>query len=84
MSILKKYSMNYEGGKCPLGYEFVNSYTQNGRFIDSYCRKIPKHRWDPESRQRKIRALKENQSQREAEKAYYEARREQHLEEVNL
>ena len=50
--ILKKYSANYEGGRCPLGYEFVHGYTDKGIWHDSYCRKIRKVRVDPETRQK--------------------------------
>lgn len=48
MSIMRKYSMNYENGKCPIGYEFVDGYTDRyGKWHDSYCRKIRKYRKDP-------------------------------------
>ncbi|MGP6207691.1 hypothetical protein ACNF42_06675 [Cuniculiplasma sp. SKW3] len=39
---MKKYSMEYEGGKCPVGYEYVHGYLdqKTGKWVDSYCRKI--------------------------------------------
>jgi hypothetical protein len=45
--ILKKYSPNYEGGKCPVGFEYVNGYMEKGVWVDSYCRKIKRYRTDP-------------------------------------
>lgn len=39
-------------GKCPQGYEFINSYSANGIYHQSYCRRIPRYRHDPEERQR--------------------------------
>lgn len=49
---MKRYSMSYENGKCPRGYEFVAGYTSQGVWHDSYCRKIKKVRVDPETMQR--------------------------------
>jgi hypothetical protein len=58
-------------GKCPVGYEFVNSYRANGVYHESYCRKIGKHRHDPEERirekERKEEAKIESQLRNEME-----------------
>ncbi len=41
---MKKYDVNYEGGKCPMGYEYVSEYhTRSGKFVDAHCRKLRKH-----------------------------------------
>lgn len=47
--VFRRRMMDKEG-RCPVGYEYINSYTSNGVFHNSYCRKIPKHRHDPEER----------------------------------
>lgn len=41
-----KYSINYEGGKCPVGYEYVNGFfdVATRKWHDAYCRKIKKQR----------------------------------------
>ena len=37
----KTFDPNYEGGKCPYGYEYVESYiTASGRTVQPYCRKL--------------------------------------------
>ena len=53
---MKKYSLNYEGGKCPFGYEYVSAHRQGEIWIDSYCRKLVKHGFfgDPDSKDQKI------------------------------
>lgn len=67
---MKKYSESYEGGRCPLGYEFVNGYTDNSRvWHNSYCRKIRKFRNDPEERIRKQEQIEERKSHDRAVKA---------------
>jgi hypothetical protein len=40
----RKYTLGYEDGKCPEGFEYVKGYTNlfSGRWIDGYCRKIRK------------------------------------------
>ena len=59
---MKKYSPDYENGKCPLGFEFISGYydSANRRHVQSYCRKIRKFRIDPTEQQQiqndKIRA----------------------------
>ena len=62
--ILKKYSPNYEGGRCPVGYEYVNGYYEKGVWVDSYCRKIKRYRTDPYE--------KEKQREREEEQKSYD------------
>lgn len=37
----KRYRIDYEDGKCPFGYEYVNGYmTMEGKWADSHCRKL--------------------------------------------
>jgi hypothetical protein len=49
-----KYDLNYMGGKCPYGFEWVDGYWKNndtfhGTWIKGYCRKIKKYRFsEPE------------------------------------
>ena len=38
---MSKYSLNYEDGKCPMGYEYVSGYmTMEGKWVDAHCRKL--------------------------------------------
>ena len=38
---MSKYSLTYEDGKCPLGYEYVSGYmTMEGKWVDAHCRKL--------------------------------------------
>ena len=46
-----KKKMDKEG-QCPVGYEYVNSYSSNGVYHQAYCRKIPKFRHDPYEKQK--------------------------------
>ena len=60
MSLFKKYSETYEGGKCAYGYEYVDSYTdRNGTYHKSYCRKIRRTWHDPEKQESKLRKKSE-------------------------
>jgi hypothetical protein len=36
----KRYDIRYEGGKCPLGYEYIEGYSRDGIHVHGYCRKI--------------------------------------------
>ncbi|MCL4314407.1 MAG: hypothetical protein M1454_01580 [Candidatus Thermoplasmatota archaeon] len=36
----KVYDIRYQGGKCPLGYEYVEPYSRDGIYVRGYCRKI--------------------------------------------
>ena len=37
----KVYDLRYQGGKCPLGFEYVPAYLrQDGVYVQAYCRKI--------------------------------------------
>ena len=36
----KVYDLRYEGGKCPLGWEYVEGYSRDGITVHGYCRKI--------------------------------------------
>ena len=69
MSLIKKYSESYENGRCPYGYEFVDSYTdRNGIYHKSYCRRIKRTWGDPEERESKLRKKSEDDSMRRARK----------------
>lgn len=38
---MHRYDLQYEGGKCPLGHEYVSGYTDStGKWHDAYCRKL--------------------------------------------
>lgn len=80
---MKKYSMNYEGGKCPLGYEYVSAHKQRDKWIDSYCRKLTTHRFiNPDLKDQKTREKINAESLKDAENAYY-SRGENHIGEVD-
>ncbi len=53
-----RYSLNYEEGKCPMGYEYVNGYmTIEDKWVQSHCRRLRKrNKPDPaeESEHRKF------------------------------
>ena len=36
----KHYDLRYEGGRCPLGWEYVEGYSRDGITVHGYCRKI--------------------------------------------
>ena len=37
----KVYDIRYQGGKCPLGYEYVPSHMRHdGVYVHGYCRKL--------------------------------------------
>ena len=36
----KIYNLRYEGGRCPLGWEYVEGYSRDGITVRGYCRKI--------------------------------------------
>ena len=41
---MKKYDLNYEGGKCPMGQEYVAGYRRkDGVFVNAHCRKLKRH-----------------------------------------
>lgn len=50
--VFKRYSKDYEQGRCPLGYEYVAGYYSQGTWHESYCRKLRKLRTDPEEKQK--------------------------------
>ena len=69
MSLFKKYSESYEGGRCAYGYEYVESYTdRNGVYHKSYCRRIKRTWGDPEERESKLRKKSEDDSRKRAMK----------------
>ena len=38
-----RYRRDYEDGKCPMGYEYVNGYmTMEGKWVQSHCRELRK------------------------------------------
>ena len=41
----EKYDPNYMGGKCPLGYSWVDPHYNGSVYVKGYCRKIKKHRF---------------------------------------
>ena len=69
MSFFRKYSESYEGGRCAMGYEYVESYTdRNGVYHKSYCRRIKRTWHDPEERESKLRKKSEDDSRKRAMK----------------
>lgn len=69
MSLFKKYSETYEGGRCAYGYEYVESYTdRNGIYHKSYCRRIKRIWHDPEEQESKLRKKSEDDSMKNAKK----------------
>lgn len=73
MSLFKRYSPNYEGGKCPIGFEFVKGYWDNNRiWHDSYCRKIRKLRVDPETKANEKERREFEKSLDQVRKEYWE------------
>ena len=73
---MKKYSLNYEGGRCPFGYEYVNAHSKGGLWIDAYCRKLIKFGLfnDPDAKDEKIRQNMEAEANKDANNAYWNAR----------
>ena len=65
-------------GKCPQGYEYVNSYSANGIYHSSYCRRIPRYRrHDPEERIRMQEKKEEEKSLQRAEKIFWNSEEDQ-------
>ena len=71
----KKYDPNYENGYCPYGFIYVEGHVMSdGTRVDSYCRKLPKHRFgDPDLTANRNKQQMERQSGKAAEKAYSDA-----------
>ena len=65
--VFRRYSKEYEQGRCPMGYEYVSGYSSHGVWHDSYCRKIRKLRYDPETREKE----KERQEEEEIMRRMY-------------
>ena len=66
---MKKYDLQYEGGKCPMGYEYVEGYTNfSGRWVEGYCRKLPKHQ--PRIERNRERAQDERYQNTEDENSF--------------
>ena len=59
-------------GKCPQGYEWISSYSANGIYHQSYCRRIPRYRHDPEERIRMQQKHDDEKSLQRAEKIFWE------------
>ena len=69
MGLFKQYSESYENGRCAMGYEYVESYTdRNGIYHKSYCRRIKRTWHDPEERESKLRKKSEDDSRKRAMK----------------
>lgn len=67
--VFRKYSETYENGRCPYGYEYVESYTdRNGVYHKSYCRRIKRTWHDPEEQESKLRKKSEDDSMKNAMK----------------
>ena len=82
---MKKYSINYEGGKCPLGYVYVEGHMSRNIWIDPFCRKLPKYRFsDPDTKEREQKAKMEAESMERAKKIYWATRGSQKLGEDEL
>jgi hypothetical protein len=46
----EKYSMAYENGRCPYGFQWVDPHYNGSFYVHGYCRKIKKHRFiEPEN-----------------------------------
>lgn len=74
MGLFKQYSESYEGGRCAMGYEFVESYTdRNGVYHKSYCRRIKKTWGDPEEKISKQRKKSEDDSLKRAKQVIAES-----------
>ena len=73
---LKKYNLDYQGGKCPLGYEFVGAYSRGNVHVPSFCRKMPVYRFkkDPETRLRESEERQSRESWDNAVRTYWERR----------
>lgn len=71
--MLKKYSISYENGKCPVGYEFVNGYFERGTWVNSYCRKIRKYHTDPFEKAKQRERLQEQETESRLFRKYMES-----------
>ena len=36
----KVYDLRYQGGKCPLGWEYIEGYSRDVIHVHGYCRKV--------------------------------------------
>jgi hypothetical protein len=69
-----KYSLSYQGGKCPYGFEYVEGYQSKFSFVPGYCRKIKKRRFtDPEAQRIRSQTNRNLRQQQEIDDAVYEA-----------
>lgn len=67
----RKYSQNYENGKCPYGFEYVHGYmAQNGQWVDSYCRKLKKLRYTDQDKAEKRRRILQQKREQMIDRAY--------------
>lgn len=54
---MRKFDPHYEDGKCPIGFEYINAYTDfRGHYHHAYCRKLQRPRID------KLREKQENEA----------------------
>lgn len=71
--VFKRYSKDYEEGRCPMGYEFVSGYTDSHSvWHDSYCRKIKKVRISDEQKVINREQKEEQESLDRAKKIFWE------------
>jgi len=70
--LFKKYDKDYEGGRCPMGFEYIEADCQGNQWINGYCRKLPKHRFggNHDQKQEKLKEQKKQESLELARKAY--------------
>lgn len=74
MGLFKHYSESYEGGRCAMGYEYVEGYSdRNGTYHKSYCRRIKRTWGDPEERESRLRKKSEQESTKRAMKIIAES-----------
>ena len=72
----KGYDLNYQGGFCPYGYEYVNGYinTATGENVQAYSRRLKKYRFnDPYAKEKKAEQREQAKSHDRAIKIYDEA-----------
>lgn len=69
--VFKKYTNDYEDGRCPHGYEYVGQYTDSHNvFHRSYCRKIRIVRKSDEDKQEELRKKMDQKMKNQIDKAY--------------
>ncbi|MHB1901747.1 MAG: hypothetical protein ACYCSO_06735 [Cuniculiplasma sp.] len=41
----EKYDINYEQGRCPYGFMWVDGHMREGTYVPGFCRRIKKKRY---------------------------------------